>query len=74
MVRYLVKATGLSCQQVTRLIGQFPQDRAHPRPPRPFPRGYTRADVLALGEFDALHDNVRIQYCFEIAVMLRFFS
>jgi len=59
---YLGKVTGLSRAQITRLIAQFCaagriQDRRG-RPARPFPRRYTREDVLLLAEVDALHGTL----------------
>ena len=57
--RYLCKVTGCSRAQMIRRIAQF---RATGRiadrrtgPARPFPRRYTREDVLLLAEIDALH-------------------
>ena len=57
--RYLCKVTGCSRAQMIRRIAQF---RATGRiadrrtgPARPFPRRYTRGDVLLLAEIDALH-------------------
>ena len=60
---YLGKVTGLSRAQITRLIAQFCaagriQDRRGRRPARPFPRRYTREDVLLLAEVDALHGTL----------------
>ena len=62
MRRYLVKVTGFSRAQVTRLITQFREsgrvrDRRGP-PSKPFARRYTPADVQALAELDALHDTL----------------
>lgn len=60
--RYLCKVTGLSRAQMTRLIAQYRAsgrvvDRRGP-PARPFARRYTRADVIALAELDALHGTL----------------
>lgn len=57
--RYLEKLSGLSRAQIARLISQFHrtgriQDHRG-APSRPFPRRYTRADILQLAEIDALH-------------------
>lgn len=57
--RYLVKVTGLSRAQVTRLIAQHRgtgriTDRRGP-PSQPFPRRYTEADIRLLAEVDTLH-------------------
>lgn len=59
---YLCKVTGISRAQMTRLIAQFRQsgqirDRRG-TPVRPFPRRYSRADVLLLAEIDALHGTL----------------
>jgi len=56
---YLIKITGLSRAQVTRLIGQYRhsgrvRDRRD-RPAQPFRRYYTDADCRALAELDQLH-------------------
>lgn len=60
--RYLVKVTGLSRAQMTRLIAQYVAsgriaDRRGP-PPAPFARRYTAADVALLAEVDALHGTL----------------
>jgi transposase InsO family protein len=60
--RYLVRATGYSRQQVTRLVRRF-QDSGglHKRyraPAKGFPRKFTLADVALLAETDALHDTL----------------
>lgn len=54
--RFLVKVTGLSRAQVTRLITQYREtgrvlDRRS-GPKRPFPRRYTKADIGLLAEVD----------------------
>ncbi len=59
--RFLVKVTGLSRAQVTRLLRQHRTtgaltDRRGPR--RPFPRRYTKADIGLLAEVDALHGTL----------------
>jgi len=59
IIRYLCKATGLSRQQMTRLIAQFRNsgqicDRRG-APTRPFPRRYTAEDVTSLANMDRLH-------------------
>ena len=54
-LRYLVRTTGYSRQQVTRLVRQFRETRAiakHYRPPaQGFARTYTAADVALLAAF-----------------------
>ena len=60
--RYLCKVTGRSRAQMTRLIAQFRRiGRIKDRrgaPARPFPRRYTREDVLLLAEVDNLHSTL----------------
>jgi hypothetical protein len=60
--RYVAKVSGLSRQQVTRLIARFRTDGQledrRGKPTRPFPRRYTQADILALAELDALHGTL----------------
>lgn len=60
--RYLMKVTGFSRAQMTRLIGQYRQGssvKARRRTPaRPFPRRYTREDAVLLAEVDALHETL----------------
>ncbi len=56
--RYLVKVTGFSRQQLTRLIGQYHaqgglQDHRQQPPAKPFTTRYTPADILALAESTA---------------------
>jgi hypothetical protein len=62
LLRYVGKVSGLSRQQVTRLVARFLADgRLEDRrgkPARPFPRRYTQADILALAELDALHGTL----------------
>ena len=59
---YLLKVSGLSRAQLTRLITQFAQtgriaDRRGP-PARPFLRQYTPQDIRLLAEVDALHSTL----------------
>jgi transposase len=59
--RYVMKMTGLSRAQVTRLIGQYEKTRAvratvYRR--RRFPRRYTAADVALLVEVDQAHGRL----------------
>ena len=61
--RYLVKVTGFSRQQLTRLIAQYHaqgclQDHRQQPPAKPFATRYTPADILALAELDALHGTL----------------
>ena len=56
--RYLVKVTGLSRAQLTRLIGQHRrtgriEDRRGGAPARPFERRYTASDIRLLAQVDA---------------------
>ena len=57
--RYLCKVSGISRAQMSRLIAQFRDTRRirdhRGMPARPFPRRYTREDVLLLVETDVLH-------------------
>lgn len=62
MRRYLVKVTGLSRAQMTRLIAQYAatgriEDRRGP-PAQPFARRYTAEDIRLLAEVDALHGTL----------------
>jgi hypothetical protein len=59
--QFLGKVTGLSRAQVTRLIQRWVETRKVERkaPQRPrFPRRYTRADIAALAEVDAAHQDL----------------
>jgi transposase InsO family protein len=59
--RFLVKVSGLSRQQITRLIAQWMKTRQVRRrsPQRPnFPRKYTAADIVLLAEVDAAHEEL----------------
>ncbi len=59
--RFLVKVTGLSRAQVTRLIaGWMKTRRIRPKPPfRPcFPRRYTPEDITLLARVDAAHQDL----------------
>lgn len=61
--RYLIKVTGFSRQQLTRLIARYRtqgrlDDRRHQPPAKPFAKRYTPADILALAELDALHGTL----------------
>lgn len=60
--RYLCKVTGISRSQMTRLIAQFRRTgriQDHRGAPLcPFPRRYTREDVLLLAEVDTLHGTL----------------
>jgi transposase InsO family protein len=62
-LRYLIRTTGYSRQQVTRLVRQFREGGAIPakryRPPaQGFARTYTASDVALLAETDALHNGL----------------
>ncbi len=59
--RYLVKVTGLSRAQITRLIGQWMSERKiQARPPRRprFMRRYTVEDIALLASVDAAHEDL----------------
>ncbi len=62
LLRYLVRLTGLSRQQVTRLVRQYRQDGTlstrHGPPQHGFRRRFTATDVAVLAEMDALHSTV----------------
>src|SRR5450432_1677746 len=58
---FLAKVTALSRAQITRLIGRWTQTKRNERQPgrQPsFPRRYTAADVAALDEVDAVHEDL----------------
>jgi transposase InsO family protein len=61
-LRYLVRTTGYSRQQVTRLVRQFLDTggmvKRYRAPAHGFARKYTAADVALLAETDALHDGL----------------
>ena len=61
--RYLIKVSGFSRQQLTRLIAQYRlqgrlEDRRKKPPAKPFTKRYTPADILSLAELDALHGTL----------------
>jgi len=60
--RYLVRTTGYSRQQVTRLVKQFRDCgelvQRYAAPKAGFRRRYTEADVLLLAEVDTLHGTL----------------
>lgn len=62
LLRYLERMTGLSRQQVTRLVRQYRTDgmlsHRHRPPPRGFLRRFTATDVALLADMDALHSTV----------------
>ena len=62
VLRYLERMTGLSRQQVTRLVRQYRTDgtlsHRHRPPQHGFPRRFTATDVAVLAEVDALHGTV----------------
>jgi len=62
IVRYMIRVTGRSRQQITRLIAQFRstgtvRDRRG-SPSRPFTPRYTRADSRQLADLDRLHGTL----------------
>jgi hypothetical protein len=62
VLRYLMRTTGYSRQQVTRLVRQLRERGALAKRYRPpthgFARTYTQADVVLLAETDALHNGL----------------
>jgi transposase InsO family protein len=62
LLRYLARITGLSRQQVTRLVRQYRQDGTlsyrHRPPTHGFIRRFTATDVALLADMDALHGTV----------------
>jgi len=62
LLRYLVRLTGLSRQQVTRLVRQYRQDgmrsTRHGPPQHGFRGRFTATDVAVLADMDALHGTV----------------
>ena len=60
--RYLARTTGLSRAQLARLIRRYLADGElrdrRGRAARPFPRKYTRADILLLAATDELHGSL----------------
>lgn len=61
--RYLIKVSGFSRQQLTRLITQYRvqgrlEDHRHRPPAKPFAKRYTPEDILALAELDTLHGTL----------------
>jgi transposase InsO family protein len=62
VLRYLERITGLSRQQVTRLVRQYRQEGTlstrHGPPQHGFRRRFTATDVAVLADMDALHGTV----------------
>ena len=62
LLRYIERMTGLSRQQVTRLVGQYRKDgkllKQPCAPKRGFTYRYTAADVALLAEMDVLHSTL----------------
>jgi hypothetical protein len=62
LLRYIERMTGLSRQQVTRLVGRYRKDgklSKHPcKPKQGFTYRYTAADVALLAETDVLHSTL----------------
>ena len=62
LLRYLERMTGLSRQQVTRLVRQYRQEGTlstrHGPPQHGFRRRFTATDVAVLADMDALHGTV----------------
>jgi transposase InsO family protein len=61
--RYLIKVSGFSRQQLTRLIAQHRrqgrlEDHRKKPPAKPFAKRYTPDDILTLAELDALHGTL----------------
>ena len=62
LLRYLARITGLSRQQVTRLVRRYRQEGTlstrHGPPQHGFRRRFTATDVALLADMDALHSTV----------------
>jgi transposase InsO family protein len=64
LLRYIERMTGLSRQQVTRLVrlyrkdGKLPKRQQRAAPANGFTRHYTLADVVLLAEMDVLHSTL----------------
>ncbi len=62
LLRYIERMTGLSRQQVTRLVGQYRKDgklsKQPCQPKQGFTYRYTAADVALLAETDVLHSTL----------------
>ena len=62
LLRYLERMTGLSRQQVTRLVRQYRKDgklsRRQGAPKHGFTRRFTATDVALLAEMDVLHSTL----------------
>ena len=62
LLRYIVRMTGLSRQQVTRLVRQYRKDGKLSKKPcapkRGFTYRYTASDVILLAEMDVLHSTL----------------
>lgn len=64
LLRYIERMTGLSRQQVTRLVAQYrkagtlPKHRQRNAPAKGFTLHYTLADVALLAEIDVLHNTL----------------
>lgn len=62
LLRYIERMTGLSRQQVTRLVRQYRKDgklsKRQATPMHGFIRRFTAADVALLAEMDALHSTL----------------
>jgi transposase InsO family protein len=62
LLRYIERMTGLSRQQVTRLVRQYRKDgklsKRQPAPKHGFVRRFTANDVALLAEMDALHNTL----------------
>jgi transposase InsO family protein len=61
--RYLIKVSGFSRQQLTRLIARHGvqgrlEDRRNKPPAKPFVKRYTPAAIVALAELDSLHGTL----------------
>ena len=62
LLRYLARLTGLSRQQITRLVRRYRQEGTlstrHGPPQHGFRRRFTATDVALLADMDALHSTV----------------
>ena len=77
LLRYIERMTGLSRQQVTRLVRQYRKDGKLSKQPcapkQGFTYRYTTADVLLLAEIDTLHGHA-VRACHQEAYGTRSFG
>lgn len=66
VIRFLMKVTGYSRQQLTRMIKRYRVYRTlarHQKTTNGFERHYTREDVMLLAELDKRHDTLVLRSC-----------